>query len=438
MPRSTAKALTPVAVANARPNKDGTRREIPDGGCSGLYLVVQSSGHKAWAVRYRFRKRLSRKLTLGPVLIGESEPVDDPQQETPLSLRAARELATKALRLASAKDGIDPAVAKRQKRAAERAADANTLRSVCNTYLKLVEIEKPMRTLDQRRADLDLICKQLGALPLDTITREQFTHQLDNISETRGPVRADRVLMAFKRLLSWYSGRRSNYVSVLSHVERRTKIKERARTRVLSDDELRSVWQAAEKYPAPFGPYIQFILLTATRRNEAGGMRRSELTAPDTWVIPWQRHKTGARNKIDVLIPLSKVAQAIVEAQPVGEFVFPSKGGRTPLGSFGRQKKAFDEACGIENWTIHDLRRTSRTLLSRAGIGADIGERCLGHAISGVRAHYDHHDFEAEKRHAFEALAALIERIVHPPTGAGVADIAEARSKRAAGAGQLT
>ena len=77
-----------------------------------------------------------------------------------------------------------------------------------------------------------------------------------------------------------------------------------------------------------------------------------------------------------------------------------------------RHKKALDAASGVSGWVVHDLRRTARTLLSRAGIDTDIAERCLGHAIGGVRGIYDRHEFEQEKRKAFEALAALIGRIV--------------------------
>jgi hypothetical protein len=68
-------------------------------------------------------------------------------------------------------------------------------------------------------------------------------------------------------------------------------------------------------------------------------------------------------------------------------------------------------------------------LLSRAGIPADIAEMCLGHALTGVRGTYDRHSFENEKRHAFEALAAQIERVVHPPKRV-VADMAAERRKR--------
>jgi len=71
----------------------------------------------------------------------------------------------------------------------------------------------------------------------------------------------------------------------------------------------------------------------------------------------------------------------------------------------------------VSNWRVHDLRRTARSLLSRAGIAADIGERCLGHALPGIRGTYDHYDYQPEMRRAYDALAALIERIANPPKG---------------------
>ena len=73
-----------------------------------------------------------------------------------------------------------------------------------------------------------------------------------------------------------------------------------------------------------------------------------------------------------------------------------------------------EDASGTAGWRVHDLRRTFRTLASRAGINADVAERCLGHTIGGVRAVYDRHHYQAEMQHAYEAIAALIERIVNP------------------------
>jgi integrase len=63
---------------------------------------------------------------------------------------------------------------------------------------------------------------------------------------------------------------------------------------------------------------------------------------------------------------------------------------------------------------LHDLRRTARSLLSRAGVAADIAERCLGHVIPGVRGVYDRHKYRAEMLGAFEALAGQIDLIISP------------------------
>jgi integrase len=416
-----AKALTPISIAalRARPH----RYEVSDGGCHGLRVVVFPSRRKSFILRFRFRG-LQRKLTLGPVLLthnGEGEPDSAPEIDTPLSLAAARELATRALR--QARSGQDPTEAKRRKREEQHAAEADTFEAVAEEYLRR---EGPrMRTVGQRRADLELFYPTLGRLPLDQIRRGQFTRILDTIADTRGPVRADRALSALRTLLKWHAGR-GEYINVLAPGGRRTSISERARSRVLSDDELRAIWLAAEKDKGPFGGFLRFVLCTATRRSEAAALRHGELLDDGTtWIIPGTRYK----NKRDTLIPLSKMARDIIAAQPVlGDYVFSADGSR-PMGGFDDRKAEFDERAGVTGYVLHDLRRTSRTLLSRAGVSADIAEMCLGHALTGVRGTYDRHAYEHEKRHAFEALAAQIEKIVRPPEPV-VADLAAERGKR--------
>jgi integrase len=69
----------------------------------------------------------------------------------------------------------------------------------------------------------------------------------------------------------------------------------------------------------------------------------------------------------------------------------------------------------LEPWVIHDLRRTARSLMSRAKVNVDVAERCLAHVIGGVRGTYDRYAYRNEKRDAFQRLAALVEHIVNPP-----------------------
>jgi integrase len=130
------------------------------------------------------------------------------------------------------------------------------------------------------------------------------------------------------------------------------------------------------------------------------------------WMLPAARNKV----KVDLIRPLSPTAQAVLARLPhLGKrrFVFTT-GSDRPLGGFTKFKHRLDAACGVAGWTLHDLRRTARSLMSRAGVVADHAERCLGHVIGGVRGTYDRHEYHLEKQRAFEALAAQIDRIINP------------------------
>jgi integrase len=87
---------------------------------------------------------------------------------------------------------------------------------------------------------------------------------------------------------------------------------------------------------------------------------------------------------------------------------------RVPLSGFGKLKKGLDAASGVSGWTLRDLRRTARSLMSRAGVPSDHAERCLGHVIGGVRGVYDRHQYREEMLLAYEKLASLISQIVDP------------------------
>ena len=207
--------------------------------------------------------------------------------------------------------------------------------------------------------------------------------------------------------MNWHALRDDDFRSPIIPGLHRYDTAANARSRVLTDDELRTIWQASDD-SGYFGALIKFLLLTASRRGEAAGLPWSELDG-NKWLLPASRSKT----KTALLRPLSKAAMAIIEAQPnLGDYVF-SFNGRRPI-SFGRCKREFTEKCGVPDWRLHDLRRTARTLMSWAGVNPDVAERCLGHSLGTIRGIYDRHGFENEMLHAFEALARLINHIVHP------------------------
>jgi integrase len=197
---------------------------------------------------------------------------------------------------------------------------------------------------------------------------------------------------------------------------------EGARDRVLDDRELAAVWKVASEWDDPFAKLVRFLLLTAARRNEAALMAWSEID-DGVWTLPAARNKVAARSaKVkDLVRPLSKAA---IEAMPKIDgckYVFTYDGRRGMTG-FSKPKRRFDERVAkvlgepIQNWTLHDLRRTARSLMSRAGVLPHHAERCLGHVIGGVEGIYDRHKYEPEMLAAYEKLATMIETIVNPPT----------------------
>src|SRR5262249_49525669 len=245
-----------------------------------------------------------------------------------------------------------------------------------------------------------LVYPTFGARPIETINRSDIVRLLDRIEDERGPVMASRTLSIINRVMNFHASRSDDFRSPI--VKGMGRGSEQARSRVLSDEELRAIWKATTDYPV-YGPLLRFILLTATRRNEAGQMKWAELQGRD-WVIPAARYKTN----LDHLIPLSAMALSVLP-ECNGEFVF-SANGRQAIGGYGRHKATIDEASGVRGWVVHDLRRTARSLMARAGVASDHAERCLGHVIPGVRGVYDRHEYHDEKARAFEALAAQVQR----------------------------
>jgi integrase len=387
-----AKGFTDIAVRNLKAGD--VRREIPDPRAQGLYVIVQPSGKKSFAVRYRFNGT-PRKLTLAGGL----------------TLAAARKLASDAL--FDLERGIDPASAKKETRAKIKATTANTVQALCENYINR-EADK-LRSGRLRKQTLErLVYPQIGDVPLADLKRSHVVAMLDKIEDKNGTKMADLTLAFVRKIFNWHASRVDDFNSPIVRSMGRYDTAANSGTRVLTDDELRAIWQATapnEKAPQPFYALIRFVLLTAARRSEANYLPWSEVK-DGVWTLSARRNKV----KLELVRPLSAAANAVLEGLPViddGAFVF-SYDGHRPL-SLTRPTERLKAVTGTSGWRVHDLRRTARTLLSRAGITPDIAERCLGHVIGGVRGVYDKHGYHAEMAHAFEALAAQVELIVNPP-----------------------
>ena len=132
-----------------------------------------------------------------------------------------------------------------------------------------------------------------------------------------------------------------------------------------------------------------------------------------TWVIPAARSKSDR----EMLVPLSDFAVDLLEGLPRFEgcdFLFTARG-KQPVAGFGNAKVIADRESGVTGWRFHDLRRTCRTGLARLGVPEIVAERCLNHAPKGLSAVYNLHEYEQEKREAFQKWADHLRLIVNPP-----------------------
>jgi integrase len=309
-----------------------------------------------------------------------------------VTLEAARAQAREWLAQVAA--GRDPA---REAEARRR----DTLQAVCEEWWQ--RKAQAYRSASAQRSRLErLIYPSVGSIPIREVRKSDIARLHDRVTDENGPVAANRAVELLTAILNWHATRSDDF---RSPIVRGMTTAEVARDRMLTDNELRAIWRATAD--GAFGSLIRFLLLTAARRSEATELRWNEI-AEGVWTLP------AARNKVrqDLMRPLSGAALAIVNSQPrTGDFVF---NGHRPLVAFTLLKAKLDTASGTSGWVLHDIRRTARSLMSRAGVSSDIAELCLGHVLPGIRQVYDRHKYVEEKRIAFEKLATLVSGIVDP------------------------
>jgi integrase len=332
-----------------------------------------------------------------------------------LGLAEARQRAGAAA--VQVKRGLDPIDARKVKESRSK----NTVNAILDTFV--ARHVKTLRTADQVERGFDVYVRpRIGAKSIYDLKRRDIVKMLDEIEEENGPVMADRVLAYVRKAFNWQAIRDDQFSPPIVKGMARTKPKERRRKRTLDDDEIRDLWAALAKFKGPdcYPPYVKTLLLTTTRRNESSDMNSDEIVG-DLWTIPGGRYK----NKLDHVVPLTDMALQCIGNR--GGFIFSTTDGQVAFSGFSKAKTELDRLIAdarreavrpaMPGWTLHDLRRTGRSLMSRAKVPTDHAERALGHVMDGVRETYDRYEYLDEKRAAFEALAGLLSMILHPQAG---------------------
>lgn len=375
-----------------------------DEAVTGFFCKITPAGKRSYGVYYRTKDGSERRPKIG--------------DHGALTVDQARDMARSIL--GDASQGKDFSSERKSARASRAAGAVVTVNFALDKFL--TQHAAKLRSHDEiKRLFERYVRPRIGRQPLHELRRSDVADMLDKIEKQNGPVMADRCLAWVRKAFNWWSGRDDRFNSPIIKGMARTKPKQRARERVLTDDEIKAVWAATTSTePAAFGAIVRTLLLTAQRREEVSQMRWDELDLEGaTWTIPAERYKTGKPNKV----PLSPQALEIIQAQPRFEdethkrprpYVFTTTLGKRPFSGHSKAKKALDTLSKMSGWTLHDLRRTARSLMSRAGVPSDHAERVLGHVIAGVAGTYDRHDYLPEKRAALDKLAQEIERILTP------------------------
>ncbi|WP_052003058.1 site-specific integrase [Microvirga sp. BSC39] len=396
-------SLTARSVENAKPDPN-RRLELPDGALPGFYLVVQPSGAKSWAVRYRAAGK-PKKFTLGPY----------PR----LTLGEAREQARAALRLAS--EGRDPAIIRMT---AEQEAEATAKLRFGAVVAEF--IERYAKPRNRTWPETERLLTKADLAPwqnwdLRTISRQDILSILDGMVERGSPIQANRLVAALRRFFGWTVERGLINTSPIASLKPPSA--ETHRDRVLSDEELRAIWLAADEVGYPFGRAVQLMILTGQRRSEVLEAEWHEFDLEQRlWSIPRERAKNGSGH----VVPLAPAAVALIRSLPkIGsspKLLFTTNG-RSPFSGVSKAverlsvgaERYMDEDSALKAWRLHDLRRTFATGCARLGVALHVVEKCLNHTsgtFSGIVAVYQRHDFLDERRHALAAWSEHVMLIV--------------------------
>jgi len=372
---------------------------------NGLYLRISNEGTGFWAVRYTVNGR-RREIMLGSY---------------PGLTLANATIETAKLKL-KVKQGIDPLIERKR----VDSVKIKTVDDLAADWIKDCEKRLKYPNIPRRVYERDLQ-PIFGGLLLEHITPLDIRDTLDKITDSGRPTISNDALMYCKQIF-----RHGIRLGVMNSnpadafTVRHAGGIEKSRSRVLNPNELQKVFDCFREHIGKFKRenYLATALLIAlgVRKGELIAARWSEFDLDTAlWKIPADRSKTG----VAIIVPLSALSVRWLQELQMracgSEFIFPTRrfsknnGHISPDTLNAAINKLFDgKDLTVDHFTVHDLRRTCRSLLAGVGVPSHIAERCLNHKVRGVEGIYDRYDYLDERREALQKVADLLEPIIDP------------------------
>jgi integrase len=387
--------LSAKTVAKPLP-KGKTDHIIFDTAIPGFGLRIRDGGTRTWLFQYKLagsthRMNLGRATAIKP---------EDARRE---ALRCYN----------SVQQGGHPAAAK----ALQKVQAAHTMGDLVRRYLAFKKDgPKPLRPRSHVEVTrhLEDYSAPLHKLPVASIDRTIIRDRIAYITNTSGAVTANRVRTSLSAMFRWgmFEGLATSNPVAVTH-----KNEERARDRVLSDEELIVIWKLLGQ--DSYGDVIKLLALTGARAAEIAQLRWLEIDFNQGLILlPAERVK----NKRPHQIPVSTMVRAILEARPRiegRELVF--SGGPMGFSGWSASKNKLNASIAaaghppLPHWTPHDLRRTCASGMARLGIALPTIEKCLNHtsgSFAGIVGVYQRHSFADEMRVALNLWADHIAAIL--------------------------
>jgi integrase len=381
------KVLTDLIVQKIRPPEKG-RLELWDASLPGFGIRITDKAKRSWVLMTRIHGKQVR-ITLGryPALT-----VADARKEARLILEKSSQ-------------GVDP-----RKHSKIKRVQGDSFATYLDEYLETIVKPSQRTAKETERIFQKYVLPEWGHMPPNKILRQDIKHLLQSIATNHGPVMANRTLEKVRHFYRWMLD--WDYIQASPAEAIKPPGQEKDRDRVLGLEEIAAIWHAAEKEGYPFGRIVQFLICTGQRRSEVTQIKWSEIDLKNKlWSLPREHTKSDRLHEV----PLNSLAIQILNKIPkIGDLVF-STDGKTLYGGFSKAKRRLNSVIQIQDWRLHDLRRTMASSLARLNVPVHVLSKLLNHSPSstqGVTAIYNRHGYLDEKRNALDIWDKHLREII--------------------------